>query len=92
MATETLTETRESVSLDVPWNIVVHDDPVNLMDYVTWVLRKVFHYDHGLAHRLMMEVHTTKRSVVWTGEREKAELYASQLQGFQLTTSLEKPA
>jgi len=92
MATETLIQTRESVSLDVPWSIVVHDDPVNLMDYVTWVLRKVFGYDEALAHRLMLEVHTAKRSIVWTGGREKAELYASQLQGFQLTTSLEKPA
>ena len=92
MATETLIQTRESVSLDVPWTIVVHDDPVNLMDYVTWVLRKVFNYDEALAHRLMLEVHTAKRSIVWSGEREKAELYASQLQGFQLTTSLEKPA
>ena len=92
MATETLTETRESVSLDVPWHVVVHRDPVNLEDYVTWVLRKVFHYDYGLAHRLMMEIRNSNRTVVWTGEREKAELYASQLQGFQLTTSLEKPA
>jgi ATP-dependent Clp protease adaptor protein ClpS len=90
MATETLTATRVSVSLDRPWSIVVHDDPVNLKDYVTWVLQKVFGYDESLAQRLMLEVHNAKRSIVWSGQREKAELYASQLQGFQLTTSLEK--
>jgi ATP-dependent Clp protease adaptor protein ClpS len=92
MVTETLTDTRESVSLDLPWSIVLHDDPVNLMDYVTWVLRKVFSYDETVAQRLMLEVHSAKRLIVWSGQREKAELYASQLQGFQLTTSLEKSA
>jgi ATP-dependent Clp protease adaptor protein ClpS len=42
---DTLTQTRESTALDVPWNVVVHDDPVNLMGYVTWVLMKIFGYD-----------------------------------------------
>jgi len=87
---ETLTVTRESVSLDVPWNVVVYDDPVNLMDYVTLVFKKVFGYPEPHATRLMMEVHTQGRSVVWSGEREKAEFYTQQLQSFQLRTSMEK--
>jgi ATP-dependent Clp protease adaptor protein ClpS len=87
---DTLTVTRESVSLDVPWNVVVHDDPVNLMEYVTFVFKKVFAYPDPHANRLMMEVHTQGRSIVWSGEREKAEFYTQQLQGFQLRTSLEK--
>lgn len=87
---DTLTVTSESVSLGVPWNVVVHDDPVNLMDYVTWVFKKVFGYPDPHATRLMMEVHTSGRSIVWTGEREKAEFYAQQLQSFQLKTSMEK--
>jgi ATP-dependent Clp protease adaptor protein ClpS len=87
---DTLTVTRESVSLDVPWNVVVHDDPVNLMEYVTFVFKKVFGYPDSHATRLMMEVHTQGRSIVWSGEREKAEFYTQQLQGFQLRTSMEK--
>ncbi len=38
----------------------------------------------------MMQVHNAGRSIVWSGEREKAEFYAQQLQTHQLKTSLEK--
>jgi ATP-dependent Clp protease adaptor protein ClpS len=38
----------------------------------------------------MMEVHTLGRSVVWAGERERAEHYTHQLQGHQLQATLEK--
>lgn len=87
---ETEALTRETTALDLPWNVVVHDDPVNLMDYVTWVFMKVFGYPETRAVKLMMEVHQLGRSVVWTGGRERAELYTQQLQGFQLKTSMEK--
>ena len=87
---DTLTQTRTDTSLDVPWNVIVHDDPVNLMGYVTWVFMKVFGYEEGKASILMMEVHKLGRSVVWTGQREKAEFYTQQLQAFQLKTTMEK--
>ena len=87
---DTLTVTREDTSLDVPWNVVVYDDPVNLMGYVTWVLMKIFGYDEKKAGILMMQVHKLGRSIVWTGQREKAEFYVQQLQSHQLKTSLEK--
>ncbi|GAA5482112.1 ATP-dependent Clp protease adapter ClpS [Haloferula sargassicola] len=89
-ATETVT--KPEVSLDLPWNVVVHDDPVNLMDYVTWVFMKVFSYPKARAEILMLEVHQSGRSIVWTGQRERAELYTHQLQGFQLRTTMEKAA
>ena len=87
--TDTLTHTEEATSLDVPWNVVVHDDPVNLMGYVTFVLMKIFGYEKKAAI-LMMQVHKQGRSIVWSGEREKAELYVQQLQAHQLKTTLEK--
>ena len=87
---DTLTVTRQETSLDVPWNVVVHDDPVNLMGYVTWVLMKIFGYDEKKAAILMMQVHKVGRSIVWNGQREKAEFYVQQLQSHQLKTSLEK--
>lgn len=89
---ETLTQTFETTQLDVPWNVIVHDDPVNLMGYVTFVLMKIFGYDETKASILMMQVHKLGRSVVWSGEREKAEFYVQQLQAHQLKTSLEKAA
>lgn len=68
---------------------MVHDDPVNLMGYVTMVFMKVFGYDHAHASKLMLEVHHQGCSVVWSGGLEKAEFYAQQLQLHQLKTSLE---
>jgi ATP-dependent Clp protease adaptor protein ClpS len=88
--TETLTQTLEETAVDSPWNVVVYDDPVNLMGYVTLVLMKIFGYDEAKAAMLMMQVHKQGRSIVWSGEREKAEFYVQQLQAHQLKTSLEK--
>ena len=87
---DTSTLTRTDTALDAPWNVVVHDDPVNLMAYVTYVLMKIFGYDEKKATLLMMQVHKQGRSIVWTGQREKAEFYVQQLQARQLKTSLEK--
>lgn len=88
--TTTLTKIETDTNLVQPWNVVVHDDPVNLMQYVTWVLMKIFGYEEKIAAKLMLQVHQQGRSIVWTGEREKAEFYAQQLQLHQLKTSLEK--
>jgi ATP-dependent Clp protease adaptor protein ClpS len=83
------TKSKPETSLAPPWNIVVHDDPVTLMNYVTKVFMQVFGYGKDKAHKLMMEVHQTGRSIVWTGAREQAEVYAQKLQAHHLLTTLE---
>lgn len=90
-ATKEATETKSApkTALAPPWNVVVHDDPVTLMTYVTKVFVQVFGYAQERAHRLMMEVHQKGRSVVWTGAREQAEVYVQKLQAFHLLVSLE---
>ena len=87
---ETKTETQ--VALDVPWNVVVHNDPVNLMSYVTMVFRRVFGFSREKAEQHMMEVHQKGRSVVWSGGRERAELYVQQLHGYLLLATMERAA
>jgi len=57
-----------------PWIVIVWNDPINLMDYVTYVLQKLFGYSHEKAEKLMLDVHHKGRAVVSTGSREKAEL------------------
>ena len=84
------TTTREKEDLDIPWNVVVLNDPVNLMSYVTMVIQRIFGYPRNKAERMMLEVHHLGRSIVWTGDREKAELYVEQLQGHQLMAVLRK--
>jgi ATP-dependent Clp protease adaptor protein ClpS len=84
-------ETRTDVAskLAPPWNVIVHDDPITLMAYVTMALQRIFGWPREKAHRHMMEVHTTGRSIVWTGAREQAELYVHKLHAAQLLATLE---
>ena len=87
--TVTIYKTKTLEQTQAPWNVIVHDDPVNLMGYVTFVLMKIFGYNEPHATKLMLEVHEQGLSVVWSGELEKAEFYAQQLQLPQLKTSIE---
>lgn len=83
-------QTDQLTELDQPWNVIIHDDPVNLMDYVSKVIMKVFGYSKDKAVMMMMEVHNNGRSIVWTGGKERAELYMQQLHQAQLSASIEK--
>lgn len=86
----TVIEARPEAELDLPWNVIIYNDPVNLMGFVTMIIRRIFGYSEEKAAQLMLEVHHLGRSVVWTGEREKAELYVQQLQSFQLLAAMQK--
>jgi ATP-dependent Clp protease adaptor protein ClpS len=67
--------TREvDVRPDRPWVVIVWNDPINLMDYVTFVLQKLFGYSKDKATKLMLDVHHKGKAVVSNGTREKAEL------------------
>jgi ATP-dependent Clp protease adaptor protein ClpS len=88
--TEAETDTATVTRLDRPWNVVVLDDPVTLMAYVTRVFMEVFGYPEPKAKRLMLEVHTTGRSIVWTGAREQAEVYVQKLSAYHLLAKLEQ--
>lgn len=83
-------ETREAHAVDLPWQVVVHNDPVNLMSYVTMVFQKVFGFTREKAEKHMLEVHRQGRSIVWSGLRERAELYVQQLHGHLLLATLER--
>jgi len=83
-------ETRSQEDVDLPWQVVVHNDPVNLMTYVTMVFQRVFGYPREKAEKHMLEVHQQGRSILWSGMRERAELYVQQLHGYLLLATLEK--
>lgn len=59
---------------DLPWIVLVWNDPINLMSYVVFVFQKLFGYDREKATQLMLDVHHKGRAVVSSGTREKAEL------------------
>jgi ATP-dependent Clp protease adaptor protein ClpS len=83
-------ETRSKESLDLPWQVVVHNDPVNLMTYVTMVFQRVFGFPREKAEKHMLEVHQNGRSILWSGMRERGELYVQQLHAYLLLATLEK--
>src|SRR4026208_566692 len=62
------------VDLDKPWVVIVWNDPINLMSYVTFVLQKLFGYSREKATALMLDVHHKGRAAVSSGSREKSEL------------------
>jgi ATP-dependent Clp protease adaptor protein ClpS len=77
-------------TLDVPWKVVVHNDPINLMDYVTKVFMRVFGYPREKAEHHMMEVHQLGRSILWIGPRERAEFFVQQLHVHLLMATIER--
>jgi ATP-dependent Clp protease adaptor protein ClpS len=83
-------DTATKEELATPWNVIVHNDPINLMNYVTMVLMRVFGYPRAKAKKMMLEVHNQGRSLVWSGGREQAEHYVHQLHGYQLLATMEK--
>jgi ATP-dependent Clp protease adaptor protein ClpS len=67
-------EVGEVVDTDTPWIVLVWNDPINLMSYVTYVFQKLFGYSKEKATSLMLDVHEKGRAVVASGSREKCEL------------------
>ena len=78
----------ETFEPDVPWVVIVWNDPINLMTYVTWVLQKLFGYPRPKAEKLMMDVHTKGKAVVSNGTREKAEFDVSRLHAHGLWATM----
>ncbi len=78
------------VDQDVPWVVLVWNDPINLQTYVTFVLQKLFGYPLATAEKLMMDVHTKGRAVVSTGTREKAELDVFRLHEHGLWATMQR--
>lgn len=83
-------KTDDSRELDPGYMVVVWNDPVNFMDYVTHVFMKVFGWEKQKAETHMLEVHQKGRSVVAREGFEKAEYYVHQLQGYHLQATMEK--
>lgn len=83
-------ETDERISPDRPWDVIVWDDPVNLMSYVVFVFKRVFGFDEPVARKLMMEVHQKGKALVASEPRERAEMYVQQLHGYGLQATMER--
>jgi ATP-dependent Clp protease adaptor protein ClpS len=72
------------------WNVIVWNDPINLMSYVVHVFMRVLGFNREKATKHMMEVHEQGRSLVATETRERAEFYHQQIQSFGLNVTIEQ--
>jgi ATP-dependent Clp protease adaptor protein ClpS len=82
-------EVDSAVEEDRPWVVIVWNDPINLMSYVTYVLQKLFGYSLEKATELMLEVHHEGRSAVANGSREQAEMHVFRLHEHGLWATIE---
>ena len=82
------TERIESTMLDSPWVTIVWNDPVNLMNYVSWVFRSYFGFSRAEANVRMLQVHHDGRAVVATGSREEMERHVEAMHDFGLWATL----
>jgi ATP-dependent Clp protease adaptor protein ClpS len=80
----------EVPATDRPWLTIVHNDPVNLMNYVTWVFQKLFGYSREKAEKLMLDVHHKGRAIVSSGARERMEHDASRLHAYGLWATVDQ--
>ena len=81
--------TDEVTEPDRPWVVIVWNDPINLMSYVTYVFQKLFGYSKEKATKLMLDVHQKGRAVVSSGPRERAELDVFRLHEHGLWATME---
>ena len=82
---------KTEVDTDRPWIVIVWNDPINLMSYVTYVLQKLFGYSKEKATKLMLDVHHKGRAVVSSGNREQAEMDVFRLHEHGLWATMEQP-
>ena len=68
------------------WRVIVKNDDHNTFDHVAMTLAR---YIPGITVPVGYEyadrIHNTGQAIVWSGQREVAELYWEQLQGAGLT-------
>jgi ATP-dependent Clp protease adaptor protein ClpS len=81
-------EASEDFDHERPWVVLVWNDPINLMSYVTLVLRKLFGYSEAEATRMMLQVHNEGKAAVSSGTKEKAEFDVGRLHAHGLWATL----
>ena len=75
---------------ELPWIVIVWNDPVNLMSYVVYVFQKLFGYSRQKATKLMLDVHHKGKAIVSHGTREKAEADVARLHAHGLWATMER--
>ena len=76
--------------LEDMYQVILHNDDVNIADFVARCLMRVFGHTEQLAHKIMMEAHNKGRAIAQVEAETEARLHRDQLQSFGLTATIEK--
>jgi len=91
LVTETaILEKVESLTTpESPWSVIIWDDPVNTMEYVSKVLQRQFGFSRERSEELMLKAHNEGKAAVWSGSKNEAEAHCVALHswGIQSTVS-----
>lgn len=89
MSTTTLDKPRSTgpgSGLGGGWQVIVENDDHNTFEHVARTLARYLPgVDYGRGMSFANTIHGSGRAIVWTGQREPAELYWEQLSGAGLT-------
>ena len=86
---EKITEKQRRIS--PRYKVLLHDDPVNTMEYVVKVLRQVVpQLSEQDAISIMLETHNTGVGLVIVCDLEPAEFYSETLKAKGLTSTIER--
>ncbi|MDR0504224.1 MAG: ATP-dependent Clp protease adapter ClpS [Bifidobacteriaceae bacterium] len=77
-------------ALGEPWIVIVWDDPINLMNYVTHVFMVHFGFAKTKAEQLMLKVHQDGKAVVASGPREQAEMHVQAMHSYGLWATMQR--
>jgi ATP-dependent Clp protease adaptor protein ClpS len=75
-----------------PWNVLLHNDPVNSIEYVIKTVMELVRLNEITAMKCTLEAHTKGVSLVATTHRERAELLCEQFASKKLKATAEAAA
>lgn len=90
IAPGTVSELEKEELTTTSWVCIVWNDPINLMNYVTYVFMTYFKYSKEKAETLMLQVHNDGKAVVNSGSREEMEKDVNAMHSYGLWATLQK--
>lgn len=90
IAPGTISELEKEELITTSWVCIVWNDPINLMNYVTFVFMTYFKYSKEKAETLMLQVHNDGKAVVSSGSREEMEKDVNAMHSYGLWATLQK--
>jgi ATP-dependent Clp protease adapter protein ClpS len=88
--TPVLPDISSSQDIESMWEVLLHNDDHNEMEYFLLSLRKVFSHPAQLACKIMMEAHQRGSAVAEVEARNEAEKHCAQLRALGLSSTIRK--